>query len=532
MTVLTALIPEIILIVCACVLFLLGTSAKPLSRRIAAEIALVAVTSVFLIQCYRVAAGHTFTDAGAAIRVQPFSDYVKLITGGVGVLLVLLNLPTNKLFTGGTALDTGTDTAEFFGLLLLSLAGLCTVASANDLILLFLGIELASIPTYIMVSISRPLPIAQEAGLKYFFLGAMSAAVMLFGFSYLYGTTGTASLDGITTFFSQRYAEKGLDWSDWHLLAVIFLIVGFAFKMAAFPLHSYAGDVYQGAATPVTAFLSFVPKTSGFVALIKILFAVGGGTWMLPAVVINLLVAMAGITMTLGNVMGLLQHNIKRMLAYSSVAHTGYMLVGIAAVAASSRVAGIDRTAAIAGVLFYLAIYGIGNVAAFGVLQLLPSRTNRPATSAETFDDIAGQGLKHVGLGLAMSVACLSLAGVPLTAGFIGKLYLAIPAAKANLIGLSLVLWLNAAISAAYYLKVVVALFLRSQPANFSPDAAVPTRFIHPTPVVVAVMLSVIATILFGAYPRAIRLLSNRAAEASVLEATTPTRPTVAVASR
>jgi len=490
--------PEVVLAATACLLFLMGISTRVLTRKLSAQIALLALVVTFIGQCC-VTTFHveSIMDAGGAVHTQPFSEYIKLITTGIGALLVLLNMPTNREGTGGNASDFGGDTAEFFALLLLSLAGLCVVASANDLMLLFLGIELTSIPTYIMVSISRPIPVAQEAGLKYFFLGAMSAAIMLFGFSYLYGTTGSTSLDQIAAIFSphaiQSVSSTGTvittfgkaNWTDWQMLAVLMLIAGFAFKMAAVPLHSYAGDVYQGAATPVTAFLSFVPKTAGFVALIKVLFAVGGGTWAVPDVVAKTLWVIAALTMTFGNILGLLQFNIKRTLAYSSVAHTGYMLVGITALVSAAQLPSSEsigiQSDALQGVLFYLAAYGITNVAAFGVLQLLPSRHNRPATSAETFEDIAGQGRKHVALGLAMMVACLSLTGIPLTVGFVGKIYLTLPAAHANLIWLSIILWVNAAISAAYYLRIVISMFLRAEPTQMvrphrrSP-AAVSTR--------------------------------------------------------
>src|SRR6185503_16899398 len=283
------------------------------------------------------------------------------------------------------AMSYGQDAGEFFALMLLSLTGVLLVAGANDIMLLFLGIELASIPTYIMVSISRPLAVAQEAGVKYFFLGAMSAALMLFGFSYLYGTTGSTNLYEIMQKLHPAGWEQRPSLSPWQTLAVLMLIAGFAFKMAAVPLHFYAGDVYQGAATPVTAFLSFVPKTSGFVALIKLLFAVGGPNWLLPEPLVKsngtgLIWILAILTMTVGNVLGLLQYNVKRVLAYSSIAHTGYMLVALAALAAPM---GPARNEAIRGVLFYLAAYGIMNAGAFGVLILLPARDGNG--SAEMF---------------------------------------------------------------------------------------------------------------------------------------------------
>ncbi len=530
----TAMLPEIILAGTACVLFLLGMSSRMFARRFSAELALLALIVVFLIECFATSSNPArqpglLMDPGAAVLIQPLSHYVKLITAGIGILLVLLNMPTNQLATGGNASDFGGDTAEFFALLLLSLSGLCVVASANDLILLFLGIELTSIPTYVMVSISRPLPVAQEAGLKYFFLGAMSAAIMLFGFSYLYGTTGSTSLDAITAQFGPHPASDfgslpyvAGHWTDWQVMAIILLIAGFAFKMAAVPLHSYAGDVYQGAATPVTAFLSFVPKTAGFIALIKVLYAVGGGNWVVPESICKTLAVIAALTMTVGNLLGLLQHNIKRTLAYSSVAHTGYMLVGITALVSASHLSdsGKVQSDALQGVLFYLAAYGITNIAAFGVLQLLPSRHNRPATSAETFDDIAGQGKKHVALGLAMTVACLSLTGIPLTVGFLGKMYLTIPAGHMdNLVWLTLVLWVNAAISAAYYLRIVISMFLRSEPTQMVPSPTVgPLRLPQPASVVLAVMVSAILTLLLGSFfPATKLLLSDRAGAASKL---------------
>ena len=318
---------------------------------------------------------------------------------------------------------------------------------------------------------------------------------------------------------------------------MLLLIAGFAFKMAAFPLHTYAGDVYQGAATPVTALLAFVPKTAGFVALIKVLFAVGGGRYSVPPVVVDTLAAVAGLTMTIGNVLALLQHNVKRTMAYSSVAHSGYMLVGITALVAMAGrpdVAGHPTTAAtqadaVRAILFYLATYGLMNVAAFGVLQLLPSRHPKPATSAETYDDLAATGRKHVGLGLAMTVACLSLAGVPATAGFLGKLYLTGPAARADLVGLSVCLWINAAISAGYYLRIIAAMYLRPEPPVYGKETQ-PARLAQPASVVIAVGVSAVLIVLVGIFPPATRLLTGRAEAAGMLEEPTGGLPATATA--
>jgi NADH-quinone oxidoreductase subunit N len=509
-----AMFPELVLCTAACVLLLMGVSMKSGTRRAAPVLAIIALLIAGTSQLSMVAGNAPRFDLRwNAVRVYEFARYVKLLSAGMGVLLVWLAWPSDRESTGGPAHHFGQEAAEFFGLMLLSIAGIFIVAGANDVILLFLGIELASIPTYIMVVISRPLSVAQEAGVKYFFLGAMAAALMLFGFSYLYGTTGTTRLDLI----AERAAPL-VGLSSWQILAVVMLIAGFAFKMAVVPLHFYAGDVYQGAATPVTAFLSFVPKITGFTALLKVLFAVSGGTWHVGSQIVTLLWVLAALTMTVGNVLGLVQMNVKRVLAYSSIAHSGYMLVGVTALL-STRDYDIQMSA-LQGVLFYLTAYGVMNVAAFGVLILLPGRSNQPATSAETFDDLAGLGREHTLLGLAMAVSCFSLIGLPLTIGFFGKLVLILPAWKANLTWLVVILVVNAAISAGYYLRIVGALFLGSETPGpkFQQQPRPQTPIHHPLPVLVAVGVSMVAVLWLGTvWPATTRLL-NRTAVAAQIE--------------
>lgn len=557
MTLLSLLLPEIILISVASLLLLLGLSSKRGARRLAPVLALLSLLAVLGFQIYRVATygPHTEFDSfggsgTGTLRVAAFAQYIQLITAAIGILLVLLAWPTNDDATGNGSLHFGADAGEFFALMLLSLAGVLLVAGANDIMLLFLGIELASIPTYIMVALSRPLPVAQEAGVKYFFLGAFAAAIMLFGFSYLYGTTGSTNLHEI-----MLKLHPNNDWTtritltSWQSLAVVMLIAGFAFKMAAVPLHFYAGDVYQGAATPVTAFLSFVPKASGFVALIKVLFALGGPLWVLPDPIVRpngtgVLWILAILTMSVGNVLGLLQYNVKRVFAYSSIAHTGYMLVALAALATGQFVtpsAELMRATGLQAVLFYLAAYGVMNIGAFGVLQLLPSRDGKG--SAETFEDLAGTARKHVGLGLAMAVCCFSLIGIPLTIGFMGKLMIIKPALAAASATLkpgvvpvrSAMTWLivitmaNAAVSAAYYLKIVATMFLRTeesaQPAARPPLAV----FARPAiPIVLAVVVSVVATLLFGTVPPATERLGAAVVKASQIEGELPASATPA----
>jgi len=512
-----SLFPEAILVIAAAVLFLMGTSRSTTVRRLVPKIAVLALLVALISQL-----GQFFNSSGVAdpwqsVQISEFARYIKILAAGIGLLLVGLAWPRNFEATEGAAIHFGQECGEFFGLMLLSIAGLFLVAGANDMMLLFLGIELASLPTYIMVSISRPLPVAQEAGVKYFFLGALSAAVMLLGFSYLYGSTGTVYFHAATD--TDGTVLAGVDGviraaggvpTAWQTLALVLLIAALAFKMAAVPLHVYAADVYQGAATPVTAFLSFVPKASGFVALLKILYAVGGSSWILPPQIGQLLWWIAVLTMTCGNVLGLLQHNVKRVLAYSSISHSGYMLVGVAALVSTHSAA--TQGLALRGVLFYLTAYGLTNIAAFGVLALLPAQRKQAGSSAETFDDLAGLGRKHVALGLAMSVACFSLIGIPLTAGFIGKVLLVQPAFGAGLTSLVVVVMANSAISAAYYLRIIGALFLRPTPEN------VPAAERMPLPILAAIACSVVGVLALGMWVPTINRMIDRTSAAGHLE--------------
>ncbi|MGD0540997.1 MAG: NADH-quinone oxidoreductase subunit N [Tepidisphaeraceae bacterium] len=516
---LLAMFPEVVLCTAACVLILMGVSNKPSTRRAAPVLAILALIVAGVSQFSAVAGSAPRVELRwDTVHIYEFARYIKLLSSAIGVLLVLLAWPSDREATGGPAHNFGAEAGEFFGLMLLSISGIFIVAGANDIMLLFLGIELASIPTYIMVSISAPRAIAQEAGVKYFFLGAMAAAIMLFGFSYLFGTTGTTRLDLIAERMGSQTAL-----TPWQILAVVLLIAGFAFKMAVVPLHFYAGDVYQGAATPVTAFLSFVPKITGFVALLKVLFAVTGGTWHIAPQIVKLLWVLAALTMTVGNVLGLVQVNIKRLFAYSSIAHSGYMLVGVTALVSTADYE--IQSTALQGILFYLTAYGLMNVAAFGVLILLPSRLHQPATSAETFDDIAGAGREHTLLALAMAVSCFSLIGLPLTIGFFGKFFLILPAWKANLTWLVVILVVNAAVSAGYYLRIVSAIFLGSESTGprYRQQAAPAGPVHHPMPVLVAVGISMVAVLWFGTvWPATSRLVTRTATAAHLEPAVNP----------
>jgi NADH-quinone oxidoreductase subunit N len=524
--------PELLLLVASGVLFMLGLGKTPGTRRIAPVVALISLALV--------AVGSLPAEIGttewATLIADDLTKFIRFITASVGILLVLLSWPTTTRATGNAAYDVGSDVGEHFALLLLSLTGLMLTAGANDMITLFLAIELASVPTYIMVSIARKGPAAQEAGVKYFYLGAMSAAVLLLGFSYLYGVTGqvhfSPTLDtnapGMSMIFHQ-YSMAGevpaTALGPYAIVGVVIVILGLCFKLAAVPMHVYAADVYQGAATPVTAVLSFVPKAVGLVALIKILRVVGGESLVVPQAVVLIMAVIAAATMTVGNLLAVMQLNVKRVLAYSSVAHSGYLLVGITAALATPDRPEV-QAAALQAVLFYIGLYGIMNIGAFGVLQSLPARAHggspRPAGgigAAETFEDIAGQGKNHPLLGLGMAICCLSLMGLPITVGFLGKVYLLIPTLKAELYLLAGLLVLNSAISATYYLKIVGQMFLRV------PPAVQPSELTQPSsrPARLAVAVSAIIVVGLGTALPATQWLLNRAGAAAGM---TPPPPT------
>ncbi len=554
MSLFSLLLPELIVTAAALVLFLFGVFKSARSRAIVPWIALLGLVgggAAAFFLAPEAALGAPSVDFTRSIVGGDFATYVKVVVAAVGVILLLLCWPTNKDNSGNGSLWWGLDAGEFFGLFLLSFVGIMLVAGANDTMLLFMGIELASIPTYVLVAMSRPLPEAQEAGVKYFYLGAMAAAVLLLGFAYLYGAVGSTNLSATALAFAEGRVSPAMSVGTWQTLGVVLIVLGLCFKLAAVPLHFYAGDVYTGAATPVTAMLSFVPKATGILATVKLLLAVGGSSTTLAAgvtfdpTVWKVLFALAVLTMTVGNAMALLAENIKRVMAYSSIAHSGYMLAALTVVAAAVPLGGGVQTspivgAAVAGVLFYLAAYGVMNAGVFGVLMMLPSRRRftdgegkehrLPATTAETYADIRGAGRRHPYLTAAMAVCCISLIGIPLTVGFLGKFFVLRPALLLADKGSDAAFWpmtwliiitlLNAAIAAAYYLRILSEMVLLKSPeeeeAGLEGEAFTPKPAPdQPLPIVLATGLSVAGIFVFGLIPMSISALADSAAQAA-----------------
>lgn len=401
--------------------------------------------------------------------------FAKVLIAAVGVLLVMLLSGTvdrdleSEIDRGGRFESLRSTRAEFYAFFLFSITGLMLCTAADDLIWIFLALELTSLPTYVMVSISTARTKSQEAGVKYFFLGALGAATFLYGFAMLYGAAGTTTLfgtpkdPGIAQVLAAQVASpEGL--SPIALIGLVMSVVGVSFKIAAVPMHFYTPDVYEGASSSVSAFLAFVPKAAGFIVLMLLLSAVGwGGPHGLPEPLRVLLWVMAALTMTVGNVMAVLQSNVKRILAYSSIAHSGYMLVGLlvgpgAALAAGAPVESSLAGNGLAAALFYLLCYGFMNLGTFAVLACL--ERSQGDREVETVDDLRGLFRTHPVLAAAMVLCSLSLLGFPILLGFVGKLYLFTSAISASEIILVVVMGLNSAIGAFYYLRLVFAPFL------------------------------------------------------------------------
>ena len=449
------LLPEMLILLSAIVMMTLGAFVKLPRRNWAVLSAATLGLAMFLLVALRV----QLTDPYASSALNDaFSGYGRLVFL-LGGLLVL-----------AMAHDQVDDARapEFFGMLLMINAGAMLVAASNELIFLFVGLELVSIPTYLLLYLSRRDSSTQEAATKYFFLSVFSSGLLLFGFAYLYGMAGVTNLKSLAYLAQVTSTVPNVPHPILGLVAVVFVMAGLGFRVAAVPFHFYAPDVYQGSPTIVAALLAWVPKGIGFLAILRTLTAVIPTDVLPPedtltnqAAVLAWLIAV--ITMTLGNTVALGQTNLKRLFAYSSIAHAGYLMIGVAvAFRNGPRTGGIMLGSE--AILFYLVAYGLMTLGAFAVILGLSS-SERPV---ETVDDLAGLAKAHPLMALAMAVCLFSLAGIPPLPGFWGKLRLFVAAFSASnrddapmFQWLALIGVINSAIGAYYYLKIVVAMYFR-----------------------------------------------------------------------
>ncbi len=405
--------------------------------------------------------------------VDDLSVFLKAATIVVGIL--------SALFAPAYLAQRRIPLGEFSMILVSALIGMCVLASSSDLVTLFLGLELMTMPSYLLTGLHKTDRYSNEGGLKYFLLGSFASAILLFGVAWVYGLTGTTNIAEIAA------ALEG-QMSGALLVSIGFLMVGATFKIAAVPFHYWTPDAYQGAPTPITGFLSVGPKLGAFALLIRV-FAEAlepiRADWLAIFLVLTVL------TMTVGNVVALTQVNVKRMLAYSSIAHTGYIMAGLAAFAASD-----DATIAAQGiesVLFYVLGYGVMNIAAFAVVGMLQRDTNRYGGLA-SFAGLAGRAPWRAA---AMAVLMLSLTGIPPTVGFFAKLYVLIATVDAGLWWLAVAVALNAALAAFYYLRVVVYMYMRDPESDPAPMDTSPFGSI-------GLAISIAGVLLLGIFPGAV----------------------------
>ncbi|MBI4083620.1 MAG: NADH-quinone oxidoreductase subunit N [Candidatus Lambdaproteobacteria bacterium] len=412
-------------------------------------------------------AGRGITGFGGSITADPFAIVLGMIFLLVVALIVLVSIRYLH--------DRGVGHGEYYALLLFACGGMMLMVSSTDLLTIFIGLEILSISSYVLCGLIQGDLRSNESALKYFLLGAFATGFLLYGMVLLYGATGSIRLPEIAAAVNR--SEVRGNPMIWYGLGLI--LVGFGFKIALVPFHMWTPDVYEGAPTPVTAFLSSAPKAAGFGALIRILTE---GLGALTPEWSQVLWVVAALTMTVGNALALQQDNIKRMLAYSSIAHAGYILVALVA-------GGRDS---LGGVLFYLLAYAFMNSGAFAVLILASS----PVRERVTFEDYRGYGYVEPALALAMVVFMLSLTGIPLTAGFAGKFQIFKSAIDKGYVWLAVIGLLNSVVSVYYYLRMIVVMYMQRPTAEHPPERVVPS-----VPLYVAVAASALGVLYLGVFP-------------------------------
>jgi NADH-quinone oxidoreductase subunit N len=409
---------------------------------------LALATAGFLLAALLFSMGAFGGDARVFDRGNPtvLADAFAHFLNGVVLVGALLTVLLSNRFLAALRINHG----EYYALVLAAVLGMLVLTSAADLLVLFVAVELMSIPLYVLAGFRRGSLRSNESALKYFLIGSFASALLLYGSALLYGTTGTLALAEIGARFDPESAVA--------VLGAGLVLIGLAFKIASVPFHQWAPDVYEGAPTTVTAFMATTVKVAAFGALLRVLgVALVSSSELFFAAIWTL----ALLSMTVGNVMAIIQSNTKRMLAYSSIAHAGYLLVGVAAGTRSGYSA----------VLFYLLVYTFMSMGAFAVVAILA----RSGEESDRIDDLSGLSSRNPLLAAVMALCMLSLAGIPLTAGFMGKFYLFRSAIERALaVGDTWLLWLaiaavtNSAISLVYYLRIPVVMYMR-EPATDEP---------------------------------------------------------------
>src|SRR6266436_1188449 len=418
------------------------------------------------------AAMHAGLGFGGLVQSDSFSFFFRLLVGMVAFLVVLAASPYLE--------RERLPVAEFYALLLFATAGMGVLASAQELLTAFIGLEMSSISSYILAGYRRDALKSGESAMKYFLLGSFATAFFLYGIALVYGATGTTRLDQMVDADASSTLLK---------LGLSMILIGLSFKVAAAPFQIWTPDVYEGAPTPVTALFSAGPKAAAFALLLRIFATVPAAThfWFWAFWILAVL------TMFAGNLGALVQTNIKRLLAYSSIAHAGYILVAFAAVTSMAKGGRAEAAAAYAAVLFYLLSYALVKLGAFTIVSQLGGTGEKNLS----LDDYAGLSQRQPVVAAMLSIYLLSLLGLPVTAGFFGKFYIFKAAVNSHLLWLAVLMAVNSVIGAYYYLRVIVVMYMREPSAEVAALGAV--RF--PVGVSVVLLVTFVGTILFGVWP-------------------------------
>lgn len=417
---------------------------------------------------------------------DPQSGFAGMVTTddfGIAFKLLFLSVGVLTLFIAYRYLQAkGLNKPEFYSLLLVSVMGMMVMANTTDLVVMFLGLEIMSVPLYVMAGLNRRNLESNEAGLKYFFLGAFATAFLLMGIAFIYGASESTNLRRLVADFSYIASNNPL----FLYAGVSLILVGFGFKVAAVPFHSWVPDVYQGAPTPVTAFFSVGPKAAGFAVLLRIFLYGFADVTILPQV----FWVLAVLTMSVGNILALRQDNVKRMLAYSSIAHAGYILVALV----------VGGSAGISAAFFYLVAYMVFNLGGFAVVTALETRSG----CKSNFSELAGLSKAHPFLSASLALFMFALSGFPPTVGFFGKFYIFSAAVKAGYIWLTVIGVMNSFVSVYYYLRVIKTSYFDKLEGQFVPVPLSLSMY-------VALALTVIGTLGLGLFPQQLLELSRSA---------------------
>ncbi|MDT7041627.1 NADH-quinone oxidoreductase subunit N [Candidatus Nitronereus thalassa] len=471
---LATILPELLVVFAACLLFVLDPIMPQAKKDILAWMCVGTLVVCFFVTA--VGMGDKTFAFSDLVMVDSYASFWKLLLYVVSGLTILLSI--------GYLKEERIDLAEFYGFIMLSLTGMMIMVSGSDLLVIYLGIELMSISLYIMAGFKRFEAKSIEASAKYFILGAFSSGLLLYGISLTFGAAGSTRLIDIAA----AVAERGLN-DPLVLIALMLIIAGFAFKVAAVPFHMWTPDVYQGSPTTVTAFMAVASKAASFAAFLRVLLEGFGGVkpnWS------GLILGMCVLTLILGNIVAIVQNNIKRMLAYSSIAHAGYALIGVVVAGWMGTGAGV-ASAGVTSIMLYLAIYSFMTIGAFAMVAIL----RRGGLEGEELDDFTGLAKRHKGAAFLMMLFMVSLAGIPPTAGFIGKFYLFMAAVNAGLTWLAVVGLVFAAVSAFYYLRVVMVMYMREPSSEQEGE----TRLALSPTATVVLAFAVAGVVVLGVYP-------------------------------